>query len=205
MIRQKFLSIIHPVHFRHYLLKDCWGFVSQEQLFYHKKNDCYSRVMHPNLELEKKVDLDNFKIGAKQGYKMVYQSFYQKENFLHRNYTTPKLSFALNYLQRSLNHRDPILNFKNLSIHVVHSYIEYGLVKSNDKILGLWTPNCIKKDILTGMIGPEFQTNWHQQPIRQTVVVLYEFDSRKDIWYWQRSLSTTQRPWIIYNINNILR
>lgn len=204
MIRQKLFSLIHPVHFRHYLLKDCWGFISQEQLFYHKKKDCYSRMMHPDLETRKKFNLNEFKIGVKQGYKMVYKSFYQKENFLHKNFTTPKLSLALNHLQKNLKHEDPILNFNNLSIHILHSNVEYGLVKSNDKILGLWTPSCIKKDILTGMIGPEFQTSWNQQPIRQTVIVLYQFDNRRDIWTWQRSLSTPQRNWVIYNINNIL-
>ena len=205
MMRQKLFSLIHPVHFRHYLLKDCWGFVSQEQLFYRKKNDCYSKMLHPTIEEQKKFDRNEFKIGATQGYRMIYQSFYQRNNFLESNFTTPKLSLALNYLQKTTKHKDPILNFKNVSIQILDSNVEYGLVKSNDKILGLWTANCIKKDFLTGMVGPEFQTNWHQQPIRQNVIVLYEFGNRKDIWTWQRSFSVTKSYWIVCNINNILK
>ena len=57
---------------------------------------------------------------------------------------------------------------------------------------------------MIGMIGPEYQSIWNQQPIRKVVNVLYEFPERKDVWTWQCNANTEQYYWNVKNINQIL-
>lgn len=192
MIKKHVWPIIHPIGF-HKKIKDCWGFCLQKDIFYKKP--------------QKKIvfeDEDDFKIGARKGYSEIYKAFYKKDNFLSHCYTTPKLSIALNTLHQHLQHPCPELDLKCINVEILNIKVEYGLVKSNEKILGLWTPNCIKKEIMIGMIGPEYQSIWHQQPTRKVVNVLYEFPDRKDVFTWQCSLDNEQYFWNVKNINQIL-
>lgn len=185
--------ILHPIRFTPYV-KDCWGFTCQKNILIHH---------NPGKQNELQND-EHFKQGVERGYHEIFKAFYKKDNFLSHCYTTPKLSIALNTLQKHLHHRPPNLNFKLVNITVLNTITEYGLVKSNEKILGLWTPHCIQKEIMIGMIGPEYQSIWHQQPIRKVVHVLYEFPDRKDVWTWQCSANSEHYFWNVKNINQIL-
>ena len=69
----------------------------------------------------------------------------------HRSYR-----FALNELQSRLEHSPPVLDFQSLKVHILDTNIEYGILKTNDKILGLWTPKCIKQEVMIGMIDLNF-------------------------------------------------
>lgn len=196
MLKNFVWSVLHPVRF-HYKIKDSWGFCSRnrvEMLEKNLKND-------KNDTLKKNCD---FEIGVKNGYYQIYKSFYKKENFFSHCYTTPKLSFALNELSHYSQHSCPALDFNSLNIKILSSKIEYGLVKSNDKILGFWTPQCIEHEIMIGMIGPEIQSIWNQQQKRKVVQVLYEFPNRKDVWTWQCSVHQKHYFWNVKNINQIL-
>jgi hypothetical protein len=185
--------ILHPIRFTPYL-KDCWGFTCQ-------KNILISNNKQKQYKLQ---DEEHFKEGVEKGYYEIFNAFYRKDNFLSHRYTTPRLSIALNTLQRHLQHTPPNLNFKCINIEILNTHVENGIVKSNEKILGLWTPKCIEQEIMIGMTGPEYQSIWHQQPIRKVVNVLYEFPDRKDIWTWQCSENSEQYYWNVKNINQIL-
>lgn len=185
--------ILHPIRFTPHLM-DCWGFTCQKNILISDNPPKYNLLQND----------DHFKEGVEKGYYEIFNAFYKKDNFLSHCYTTPKLSIALNTLHRHLHHSPPTLNFNCVNVEILNTSVEYGLVKSNEKILGLWTPNCIQQEIMIGMIGPEYQSIWHQQPIRKVVEVLYEFPGRKDVWTWQCSANTEQYYWNVKNINQIL-
>lgn len=196
MIKKNLWPYIHRFQF-HPRLENCWGFLNQNDIHLEPRKTMIFRN-------RKHINKSEFKKGVKRGYKIIFDKFYQKENFLKYSYTTPKLSIALNYLHTYKYHPPPYLNFNRLHIHILNSNIEYGISKTNDKILGLWSTKYMKQEIIIGMIGPEFQSIWHQQPIRENINVLYYFPNRFDIWTWQRCLLTEDSPWVIYNINNII-
>lgn len=148
---------------------------------------------------------NEFKKGVRKGYKTIFDSFYERKNFLYLPYTTPKLSLGLHLLQKNnFYDKKPTLDFNSVHIHILGSWSEYGLQKSNEKILGMWDKEYIYHEICTGIIGPEIQHIWDQKPIRQNVKVFYEFPNRQDIWIWQRCLLKKNYRWSVYNINNIL-
>ena len=196
MIKTYIWPCFHRFKF-HPRVKNCWGFLEQRDI-YHKRRRCIGKIERECYNKEE------FERGVIEGYKTIFNTYYEKENFLNVSYTTPKLSIALNELQSRLEHSPPVLDFQSLKVHILDTNIEYGILKTNDKILGLWTPKCIKQEVMIGMIGPEFQSIWHHQPIRENINVLYRFKNRYDIWTWQRCLFTENSPWIVYNINNII-
>lgn len=157
------------------------------------------------LKEDKVFQEDEFKEGVKRGYKIIFHSFYERKNFLYLPYTTPKLSLGLNILHKNKFYEEkPILDFHSLKIDILGSWTEYGLQKSNEKLLGMWDKNMVYHEICTGIIGPEIQHIWDQKPMRQNVKVLYQFPNRQDIWIWQRCLTKENYSWNVYNINNIL-
>ena len=148
---------------------------------------------------------NEFKEGVKRGYKIIFHSFYERKNFLYLPYATPKLSIGLNILHTNQFYsKKPDLDFQSVKVDILGSWTEYGLQKSNEKILGMWDRDFIYHEICTGCIGPEVQHIWDQKPIRQNVKVLYQFSNRQDIWIWQRCLIKKNYRWNVYNINNIL-
>lgn len=197
MIKKYIWPILHPIRF-HSRIHDTWGFFLKEDIHLLKRN-----LVQEKNKTEQKQRKD-FETGVKQGYYQIYNSFYKKQNFLFQNYTTPKLSIALNILQRHFIHSTPLLNFDSLDVKVLNSSVEIGFAKSNDKILGFWNTSCIQNEIMIGMIGPEYQSIWNQQPLCENVNVLYKFDNRIDIWQWQRSLTSEKYSWQVSNINGIL-
>ena len=54
------------------------------------------------------------------------------------------------------------------------------------------------------MIGPEFQSIWDQQSIKQKVRILIELEDRKDIFEFERNLMTHNDNWQLCNINRII-
>lgn len=193
MMKNFVWSMIHPVSF-HKKVKTCWGFCLQQDVFYER----------PSTKITIK-DMDEFTIGVKRGYYKIYQTFYEKENFLNYCYTTPKLSFALNSIREHSDLSRPSLDFNSMNVEILNYKVEYGLVKSNEKILGLWTPKCIQQEIMIGMVGPEYPSIWTYQPSRQIINVLYEFPNRKDVWTWQCcNVEDDNFFWNVKNINSIL-
>ena len=162
MIKKKIWPIIHKFKLNP-KRKDCWGFLDQKDIY------------PINI---KKIDIDHLtngdlRDGLIQGYKTIFNTYYRKDNFLNHLYTTPKLSIALNDLNQITKHEPPLLDFNSLKVYQLDSNIEYGLLKMNNKILGLWHPSYIKNEIMIGMIGHKFQSIWHQQPIRENKNILY--------------------------------
>lgn len=180
-----------------------WGFFSQYQInkLNHKKE---KGICENSLDERHLFDKTQFQNGVKVGYNKIFHSYYNNEDFLDYCYTTPAMSFALNHFRSYNNHSPPNLNLNSINAEIVNSWLEYGIAKSNHKILGLWDNDYIKHQIFTGIIGPEAFEIWGQQPIKQKVKVLYKLDNRIDIWIWERCLMKEQSPWIVYNINNFL-
>ena len=198
MLKKKIWPIFHKFKINP-KVKDCWGFLDQKDI-YPMERKCMGKGEIVMNESEKNI----FKKGVIKGYEEIYNTFYKRGEFLDNLYTTPKLSLALNELNMIREHQAPILDFNSVEVYILNSNVEYGLMKMNDKVLGYWTPAVMKQEIIIGMIGPEFQSIWHQQPIRENKNILYKFQNRIDIWTWQRCLLTKNSPWVVYNINNII-
>lgn len=149
----------------------------------------------------------HFRDGARVGYKTIFNSYFNKEDFVNKYYTTPKLSLAINYFNYLLHDIDintPNINMEDMNIKILGSWISTGNATTNNDLLGLWNKEFIKKELVTGAIGPEIKHLWDKKPIKQTVRVLYELNDRIDIWDWERCLIDDSHTWTVSNINNIL-
>jgi hypothetical protein len=220
----KFLMhLLHKVHLRPNIsiVKYPWGFVPQESIYDLVKLPLPISMEWDQKRLEsyEKVDFhtQHFCNGAKQAYITIFKHFQSGDNFLDAEYTTPKLSCALNKLIRMREIGVPDINTSNMSVDILGSWLENGMAEKNDKILGMWSPQDIKRDIFIGALGPEF-TSWELTNIRQRVLVRYELpeEGRIDVWQWERQLtllsdrkqesgdSNETVDWTVSNINGIL-
>ena len=191
--------------------KNPWGWISQEDIIKLSKNKIpktnASSFSFNDWEDRSIIDNLEFKKGVKLGYKCIINSFYKKDNFLENCYLTPKLSIAVNdindiILEQNIKYEKPELKFKE--IKNLGSWVEIGISKSNSKILGFWDKEFIKKEIITGGIGPEIKYLWDQLPLKQKVRVLYKLQNRIDIFEWERCLIEEDYEWKVSNINNII-
>ena len=77
-------------------------------------------------------------------------------------------------------------------------------VKSQKKFLGLYDENEFIHEIIAGMIGPEFQSIWDQQSIKQKVRLLIELENRNDVFEFELNLMVHNDNWQLCNINRII-
>ena len=54
------------------------------------------------------------------------------------------------------------------------------------------------------MIGPEIQSMWDQQSIKQKVRLLINLDDRQDVFDFERDLMIHNDTWQLCNINRII-
>jgi len=146
----------------------------------------------------------HFTNGVRMGYHTIFNSYINKDDFTEKSYTTPKLSFAINYLNSNTINKMPNINLDDINVEILGSWIELGNSTSNDKLFGLWDKDYIIHELVAGGLGPEMRYIWDQKPIKQTVRVLYELNNRVDIWDWERCLMMEDCDWKVSNINNIL-
>lgn len=199
--------LIHNFEYNPHIRRN-WGFICPN---YKSILNVQSSEKSFILEEERKklldriyYDADEFKLGAKNGYYVIMNSYYNNVNFLDYCYTTPKLSIALNQIRLLNIVEKPNIDFSKVDIKILDSTIEYGNVEMNSKILGLWDFNYMKSELITGAFGPEAQELWNKKPIRQNIKVLYSFENRIDIFLWQRCLNNNDSPWVVSNINNVI-
>lgn len=187
------------------IVKYPWGFISQDKIL-SITNQSLPKTRYILSEKCNEMyilDNSNFLDGVKNGYNIIYDKFKNKENFLDYNYTTPKLSCALNFIRGKIKNEINI-DSNNIKVEIIAIWESIGNSKSNNKLLGLWDSEYIKHQIIAGSIGPEVSYIWDQKPIKQTVRVLYKLNDRVDLLDWERCLMVNDYEWKVSNINNII-
>lgn len=155
-------------------------------------------------EIDKYSDFykTHFRLGCIQGYKMIYQSFNLKIDFLKENLTNPSLSIALNSLQRKKS--IPHLDLNKIETKIIDSWFEINTINSNDKFLGMYCNNEVINNFVAGTIGPEIKHLWDQIGYKQVIRVVYQLSDRIDVWDWERDIILPDQEWQISNINQII-
>ena len=186
------------------LKKYPWGWKSQE--------DIKRIIEHPTNNANFGIDFNRRFIHehrlikyTKDMYTSTYFAYHNDYDFLNSNLFSPSLSNGLNFLKSRAN----LTNFnENIQIHdvtLIASWIKYGKVKNQTKLFGLYDPNDFIHEISTGMIGPEFQSVWDQQSIKQKVRMLINLNERKDVFEFERNLMVHNDNWQLCNINRIIK
>jgi hypothetical protein len=175
--------------------------LSNKNLKYLKYSICSNFKSDDNREY---FDDSNFKKYSAEAYKIIYNTYLEKKDFLDYCYATPSLSIALNNLRSTanINKLSKNINIKNSKI--IDLWYEYGLTKSNDKILGFYSKDEIFYEFIAGSLGPEVRKFWDQQSIKQKVKILYESDDYCDVLEWERNMMIPDQDWQVSNINEIL-
>jgi len=137
-------------------------------------------------------------------YSKTYHAFINNYNFLNSNLFCPKLANGLNILRRNSNidNIDEDINIKK--VELIDNWIKHGRVKNQRKFLGIYDENEFIHEIITGMIGPEFQSIWDQQSIKQKVRILIKLENRDDVFEFERNLMVHNDEWQLCNINRII-
>lgn len=150
-----------------------------------------------DLEVQEKIKFNEpqFLLGANKGYETIFHHFKDKRNFIKKNYTTPELSRALNYINKIQDKQEII--FKKPDVKILTSSILIEYAKSNDKIFGYFDIQELQNDI------PANLWDVYVGPLKQNVRVLYNIDEELHVWDWERSLMGNDE-WTVSNINEIL-
>jgi len=146
----------------------------------------------------------NFKKNSRHAYEVIYKTYLENKDFLDYCYTTPSLSIALNKLRSNSNINNLSKNINIKNIKIIDSWYEYGLTKSNNKIMGFYSKDEIIHELIAGGLGPEVRNIWDQRGIKQKIMVLYESDEYVDILEWERNMMIPDQDWQVSNINYIL-
>ncbi|VVU95488.1 hypothetical protein CPAV1605_1239 [seawater metagenome] len=183
-----------------------WGLISQSEikkLVSLKVPDNISKSFPDNLQERSFFNQAVFLEGARLGYREIFKSFSNNIDYLEENYTTPKLSLALNQIL-SEHQINPRLNLNKIDAEILGIWNDIGHATANDKVLGHWCNETIKHELIAGGLGPEVRIIWDQKPIKQKVKVLYNVNNRIDVWEWERCLMMTNYNWTISNINGVI-
>jgi hypothetical protein len=175
-------------------------------------SDYINNLKHTNKINHYKIlytDLDthyyeyDFCEGAKHAYNTIFDYYNNDKNFLEESFTSPSLSLGINYLISQKNIKN--LEHPNIKeIRILDDWLEENYTFNNYKILGMWNNNEIEHSILAGVIGPEINYIWSQNPIKQIVKVNFICENREDVWLFERCLFEQNPQWQIKNINNII-
>ena len=129
-----------------------------------------------------------FKLGAEEAYKVILSDFTKQADFVATAYCTPKLSFTLNFLNFRMRNigvdlpHDYAERTPTITMTVLGAWIDMEETRSNNKLLGLWDVDHIKREISAGFMGPEInviQNNEDEMtyiPIKQTVRLAYKVE-----------------------------
>ena len=136
-----------------------------------------------------------FLLGANKGYETIFHHFKDEKDFIKKNYTTPELSRALNYINKTKDKQEII--FKKPDVKILTSSVLIEYAKSNDKIFGYFDMQELQNET------PANLWDIYVGPLKQNVKVLYDINDEIHIWDWERSLMGKDE-WTVANINEIL-
>lgn len=189
-------------------IKYPWGWKSINNLYQFKED----LKEHKNYVIDKKLNMnfdeDHFLKHSIIAYNLIYKTYLKKNDFLDFEYTTPKLSIALNELRMDLDYNIIDNLPKEIEVsksNIINKSIKNEITTNNFKFCGYFNNLEITDQITTGMIGPEIRHLWDQIPVKQVVNVSYKSDTFYDILEWERDLRTENPEWQVSNINNILK
>lgn len=205
-MRYNILPVIHKFNLRNIKPnKYPWGWRSQKEIRKILKNTTnikyQSNMFDDNIIKKTYLDEEDFKIGTKYAYYKIYESFYDKQNFLKKQYTTPELSLAINHI---IDKKPKLksIEIKNLESKILTSWIEVGNASSNNRLFGIWNCKHIKNEFKKSNINSCWDI--YVGPLKQKVKVLYKSENRFDIWEFEKCLMEENENWSISNINEIL-
>ena len=185
-------------------IKYPWGWRSNDEILKLIKEPSKDTIYfepHDNREYFHEY---NFKKHSTYAYNVIYQSYLDGIDFLDENYTSPKLSFALNTLREISDTKDLVDEINVDKVYIIDKWLEHGLTKRNDKILGLFNKKEFIHELIAGGIGPEITNIWDQRAIKQKVKILYQSKQYLDIVEWERDLMLPEQNWSVSNINGII-
>ena len=180
-----------------------WGWKSKEEI----EKIINFEIPNENMSIDydrKFIHEYNLNQYTENMYNKTYYAYYNNYDFLNSNLFCPKLANGLNYLREKRNINEFNVNINIKKITLLKNWIKYGRIKNSNKFLGLYDENEFIHEITAGMIGPEFQSIWDQQSIKQKVRILIELEDRKDIFEFERNLMTHNDNWQLCNINRII-
>ena len=96
------------------------------------------------------------------------------------------------------------VNIKVNKISLIGNWVKYGKIKNKNKFLGLYNDHEFIHEISAGIIGPEIQSIWDQQSIKQKVRLLIELENRSDVFDFERDMMIHNDNWQLSNINRII-
>ena len=180
-----------------------WGWKSKEEIKQIINYPIYDGK--PYIDHERKF-IHEYKLNdyTEDMYNKTYYAFFNDYDFLNSNLFCPKLANGLNYLKQYANLNEFNENLQIQNVKLLGNWIKYGRVKSQKKFLGLYDENEFIHEIIAGMIGPEFQSIWDQQSIKQKVRLLIELENRNDVFEFERNLMVHNDNWQLCNINRII-
>ncbi len=206
--------IIHKfqIHNNFCLIKYPWGWMPNSEINKLKFNipkTEYSLYLPIDWKERQKYYKTHLDIKVNEIYSSIFISYFNNEDFIEKNYLTPKLSNAINFfndlkMYNKIEIEIPKIDLSYSNPKILGSWISIGNSTCNNNFLGLWDINQINHEIFTGIIGPEIKYVWDQQPIKQNVRILFEFNDRFDVWDFERCLMSENTNWKVCNINNIL-
>uniref|UniRef100_A0A6C0F7L6 Uncharacterized protein n=1 Tax=viral metagenome TaxID=1070528 RepID=A0A6C0F7L6_9ZZZZ len=180
-----------------------WGWKSKEEI--NKIANFKVTDNKTHMENERKF-IHEYKLNeyTEDIYNKTYYAYTNNYDFLNSNLYCPKLANGLNILRKNSNIGDIEIEIKIKKVELIGNWIKYGRVKNQRKFLGLYDENEFIHEITTGMIGPEFQSIWDQQSIKQKVKLLIELQDRVDVFEFERNLMVHNDDWQLCNINRII-
>lgn len=149
------------------------------------------------------LDRESFRLGAVQAYNTIFHHYMKKKMFVLKDYTSPSLSIALDYLAL-IRHKDVCLPPRISHVMIIDDWIEEESTFRNNKMLGLWNPEEMQHYVLSGVIGPEIQSIYDQKPLKHVVKTIFHCDERQDIWIFEQCLFDQDPQWQIQNMNNVI-
>lgn len=137
-------------------------------------------------------------------YNKTYLAYLNNYDFLNSSIFSPKLANGLNYLRSKSNIDNLDENIKINKISLIGNWVKYGKIKNKNKFLGIYNEVEFIHEISAGLIGPEIQSIWDQQCLKQKVRLLVELENRKDVFDFERDLMIHNDNWQLSNINRII-
>ena len=180
-----------------------WGWKSQDQIKYIIEfpfNDKVSSIDYSRKEIHE-YKLINY---TKEMFEKTYYAYFNNYDFLNSNLFCPKLSNGLNFLRLNSDLTNYNENLQIQNVKILGSWIKYGKVKNQTKLFGIYDTSDFIHEITSGIIGPEYQSIWDQQAIKQKVRLLVNSDERYDVLEFERNLMNYNENWQLCNINRII-
>ena len=204
-------TLLHSFHKYELCNKICknnypWGWKTKKYIIKYKNYLINKNSKNKEIKYEL-FNENEFLKNSFNAYNQVYKGYINNIDFLDFEYTSPKLSNALNFLRNEYSKKSIEKLPKNIDMYdskILSCYVKNDITTNNFKFLGYYCNNQIGHEISAGAIGPEIKYIWDQLPNKQIINVLYKSDKYYDIVEWECDLLLNDPEWQISNINNIL-